>query len=211
MLLAWLVLPWAVRVSPRWTRTSQSGVRVRQLRGHFGQYEDILATHRHFELNSMRETQASNSTVWGSQFHYERAKLLSLQMNISRRTGLPESNIVDRITAVPSLLEILVASWVGPGQWLNWTLWALFWWTLTWVLWDLRWTKKNRDSRATLGFLGTASLALGLTGFWGSASATNVRRPRQVVRMSACRRDQCSCGIRHSPVSIARRNKGLHP
>ena len=135
-----------------------------------GEYEAILATHRHFESEFNAGNAAFKLNRLGlARLHYERAKLLSpSNEHLKANLALLESNIVDRITPVPSLgLKSWLVSWVGPGQWLAWTLWALFWWTLTWVLWGLRWTKSNRDSRATLGFLGLASLALGLTGFWG--------------------------------------------
>ncbi|MDA9756343.1 tetratricopeptide repeat protein [Flavobacteriales bacterium] len=190
ILLGWLALPWVGLSQPnvdfqRANQAYESGNYEESL----DQYEDILATHRHFESEFNAGNAAFKLNRLGlARLHYERAKLLSpSDEHLKANLALLESNIVDRITAVPSLgLKSWLASWVGPGQWLNWTLWALFWWTLTWVLWGLRWTKKNRDSRATLGFLGMASLALGVTGFWGiSKCHERMETPGQVVVMSA--------------------------
>lgn len=190
ILLGWLALPWVGLSQPdvdfqRANQAYESGNYEEAL----GQYEDILATHRHFESEFNAGNAAFKLNRLGlARLHYERAKLLSpSDEHLKANLALLESNIVDRITAVPSLgLKSWLASWVGPGQWLNWTLWALFWWTLTWVLWGMRWTKKNRDSRATLGFLGMASLALGVTGFWGiSKCHERMETPGQVVVMSA--------------------------
>ena len=156
--------------------------------GALEQYEAILATHRHFESEFNAGNAAFKLNRLGTaRLHYERAKLLSpSDEHLKANLALLESNIVDRITPVPSLgLKSWLASWVGPGQWLAWTLWALMWWTLTWVLWGLRWTKSNRDSRATLGFLGLASLALGLAGLWGVRECNaRMETPGQVVVMS---------------------------
>ena len=190
ILLGWLATPWVGMSQPeldfqRANQAYESGNYEEAL----GQYEDILATHRHFESEFNAGNAAFKLNRLGlARLHYERAKLLSpSDEHLKANLALLASNIVDRITAVPSLgLKSWLASWVGPGQWLNWTLWTLLWWTLTWVLCGLRWTKKNRDSRATLGFLGMASLALGLTGFWGiSKCHERMETPGQVVVMSA--------------------------
>ena len=190
ILLGWLALPWVGLSQPeldfqRANQAYESG----NYEGALGQYEDILATHRHFESEFNAGNAAFKLNRLGlARLHYERAKLLSpSDEHLKANLALLESNIVDRITTVPSLgLKSWLASWVGPGQWLNWTLWTLLWWTLTWVLWGLRWTKTNRDSRTTLGFLGMASLALGLTGFWGiSKCHERMETPGQVVVMSA--------------------------
>ena len=190
LLLGWLTLPWVGWSQPEvdFQRANQA-YEAGNYEEALGQYEHILATHRHFESEFNAGNAAFKLNRLGlARLHYERAKLLSpSDEHLKANLALLESNIVDRITAVPSLgLKSWLASWVGPGQWLNWTLWALFWWTLTWVLWGLRWTKTNRDSRATLGFLGMASLALGLTGFWGiSKCHERMEAPGQVVVMSA--------------------------
>lgn len=190
MLMGWLVLPWVGLSQPeldfqRANLAYESGDYDQAL----VQYEDILKSHRHFESEFNAGNAAFKLNRLGlARLHYERAKLLSpSDEHLKANLALLESNIVDRITAVPSLgLKSWLASWVGPGQWLNWTFWALLWWTLTWVLWGLRWTKSNRDSRATLGFLGMASLALGLIGFWGvSQCHERMETPGQVVVMSA--------------------------
>ena len=190
ILLGWLTLPCVGMSQPeldfqRANQAYESGNYEEAL----GQYEDILAMHRHFESEFNAGNAAFKLNRLGlARLHYERAKLLSpSDEHLKANLALLESNIVDRITAVQSLgLKSWLALWVGPGQWLNWTLWILLWWTLTWVLWGLRWTKKNRDSRATLGFLGMASLALGLTGFWGISKCHELMEtPGQVVVMSA--------------------------
>lgn len=152
-------------------------------------YESIAEGHLHFESEFNAGNAAFKLDRLGlARLHYERAKLLSpSDEHLKANLALLESNIVDRITPVPSLgLKSWMASWVGPGQWMTWTLWALFWWTLTWVLWAMRWTKSNRDSRATLGFFGVASLVLGLTGLWGVKECNDrAKTPDQVVIMSA--------------------------
>lgn len=189
MVFGWMLLPLMGLSQPEVTfQTANLAYESGDYEKALGEYEAILATHRHFESEFNAGNAAFKLNRLGlARLHYERAKLLSpSNEHLKANLALLESNIVDRITPVPSLgLKSWLTSWVGPGQWLAWTLWALFWWTLTWVLWGLRWTKSNRDSRATLGFLGLASLALGLTGFWGIRECNaRMEAPGQVVVMS---------------------------
>lgn len=190
LLFGWLVLPLIGAGQPEVDfQRANAAYETGAYEDALVQYETILAEHLHFESEFNAGNAAFKLNRLGlARLHYERAKLLSpSDEHLKANLALLESNIVDRITAVPSLgLKSWLASWVGPGQWLIWTLWSLFWWTLTWVLWGLRWTKSNHDSRATLGFLGMASLALGLVGFWGvNECHDRMETPGQVVVMSA--------------------------
>ena len=190
ILLGWLALPWVGLSQPdvdfqRANQAYESGNYEEAL----GQYEDILATHRHFESEFNAGNAAFKLNRLGlARLHYERAKLLSpSDEHLKANLALLESNIVDRITAVPSLgLKSWLASMGG-----TWSMAELD--PLGSVLVDadvgalgIAMDQKNRDSRATLGFLGMASLALGLTGFWGiSKCHERMETPGQVVVMSA--------------------------
>jgi tetratricopeptide (TPR) repeat protein len=156
--------------------------------GAWAMYESILETHRHFAS----EFNAGNcafklGNMGPARLHYERAKLLEphndqLQANLA----LVESNIVDRIEAVPSLgLTTWLSTWVGPSQLTTWGVWASIWWTLGWGLLIWRMRKTEQDSRSTLAFLAMGCLAFGAMGMLGVQKSLNVtQQPSQVVVMT---------------------------
>lgn len=149
------------------------------------QYEALLQTHRHFETEFNAGNAAFKLGEFGkARLHYERASLLDpSNPNLTANLALLKSKIVDRITPVPQLgLTHWLSSWVGPSRLFHWAMWTLFWWSAAWVLWAMRWKKDNRDSRATLVFLGSASLALGLIGLWGTRQCNlQTLKPSQLV------------------------------
>lgn len=134
-------------------------------------YEALLSTHRHFETEFNAGNAAFKLGELGkARLHYERAALLDpSNAHLEANLALLKSKIVDRITPIPKLgLGSWFSSWVGPSHVLSWAMWTLFWWTAAWLLWAIRWRKTTRDARATLGFLGTASMVLGVLGMWGA-------------------------------------------
>ena len=161
----------------------EAGNYAEALRG----YEEILQQHRHFESEFNAGNAAFKLGQLGvARLHYERAKLLEpFNENLKANLDLLEAKIVDRITPIPNLgLKSWLSTWVGPGQLVGWTLWALFWWTMAWVLWGLRWTKDQPASKTTLTFLGASALVLGIAGIWGmQESNASMQSPQQLVIM----------------------------
>lgn len=152
------------------------------------QYEGILTTHRHFETEFNAGNAAFKLGELGrARLHYERATLLQpSNENLEANLALLKSRVVDRITPIPQLgLSTWLSSWVSPGRIRGWVLWTLFWWTAAWAIWGLRWRKNSRDSRATLAFLGAASLTLGVVGLWGTRESNlKAQSPSQLVVMN---------------------------
>ena len=151
-------------------------------------YEALLLEHRHFESEFNAGNAAFKLGKFGrARLHYERAsKLDPTNDDLEANLRLLESSIVDRITPLPKLgLSSWLSALVGPGKLRVWSVWTLFWWTIGWGLLALRWRKKNRDSRATVAFLGGASLLLGLAGLWGVRQCNvQAKEPSQLVVMA---------------------------